>query len=255
MKPYLLCLLVFGMFGCAAGTPPPAVQPQAPSGGEVPSLQLREFELGPGDVLAVQVWRHPDLNRETEIQADGSFAYPLVGPIPAAGMGLTRLHALLTERLSEYLVDPQVTIQVKIPKSRKVYVLGEVRQPGAYLLDRPLTPAEALGLAGGFTYNAKEGKVLLMHRTATGVTPPRLLDLRLRRGKGSASAPLQPGDILYVPMSNVALVDRFFAHVATAVGSLIGVEQGVIGYPATRDILKGEESQDGVSPVVVISPQ
>ena len=255
MKPYLACLVLMGVLGCAGRTPAPAAAGGPGGAADVPPLTLREFQLGPGDVLAVQVWRHPDLNREAEIQTDGTFSYPLVGPVPAAGMGLGRLHALLTERLSEYLVNPQVTIQVKVPKSRKIYVLGEVRRPGAFLLDQPTTPAEALALAGGYTYNAKQGKVLLMHRTATGVTRPRLLDLRLVRGRGSAAAQLQPGDILYVPMSNVALVDRFFAHVATAVGSLIGVEQGVIGYPAARDIVKGKADQGGVSPVVVISPQ
>ena len=224
----------------------------------VPKLQLSEFIVGPGDSLEIQVWRHPDLTRAIEVQSNGIVAYPLVGNVKVAGMNLTDFQQLITKHLSEYIVNPQVTVQVRLPKSQKVFVLGEVRRPGVYLLDNPMTALEAITQAGGFTLDAKKRKIFLVRQKQGGTSEPVFLDIdSTLKGKDmEQNVTLQKGDILYIPPSNLAQTDRFFRHLATALGPIVTLEQGIVLYPNVENVLTGKEATGitTVSPVVVISP-
>ena len=224
----------------------------------VPKIQLTEFVVGPGDSLEVQVWRHSDLTRVIEVQTNGIISYPMVGNIKVAGMGLVDFQNLLTQRLSEFIVNPQVNIQVRTPKSHKIFILGEIRRPGVYLLDSPMTALEAIALAGGFTLDAQKRKVLLVRQQKGGVYEPIGLDInKAMEGKDmEQNVSLQRGDILYVPPSNLALTDRFFRHLATALGPIVTLEQGIVLYPQVENVVTGKETTGitTVAPVVVISP-
>ena len=224
----------------------------------VPKIQLTEFVVGPGDSLEVQVWRHSDLTRVIEVQTNGIISYPMVGNIKVAGMGLVDFQNLLTQRLSEFIVNPQVNIQVRTPKSQKIFILGEVRRPGVYLLDSSMTALEAIALAGGFTLDAKKRKVLLVRQQKSGVFEPIGLDInKAMEGKDmEQNVTLQRADILYVPPSNLALTDRFFRHLATALGPIVTLEQGIVLYPQVEKVVTGKEATGvtTVAPVVVISP-
>ena len=224
----------------------------------VPKVQLSEFIVGPGDSLEIQVWRHPDLTRAIEVQSNGVIAYPLVGNLKVAGMNLTDFQRLITQHLSEYIVNPQVTVQVRLPKSQKVFVLGEVRRPGVYLLDNSMTALEAIAQAGGFTLEAKKGKVFLVRQKQGGASEPVFLDIdSTLKGKDmEQNVTLQRGDILYVPPSNLALTDRFFRHLAIALGPIVTLEQGIVLYPQVENVVTGKETTGitTVAPVVVITP-
>jgi len=153
-----LCVLIL-LAGCATSV---KEQEGGPVAETVPPIRLSEYIIGPGDVLQVQVWRHPDFSSTVKVQPNGVVSFPLVGDIMVTDMGLTEFRDLLAQRLDKYVVDPQVSVQVATSLSNKFYVLGEVRKPGIFVLDEPKTISEAIMFAGGFTYNAKKTEVVLM---------------------------------------------------------------------------------------------
>ncbi len=129
------------------------------------------YRIGPGDVLQVTVWDHPELTipagsfRDPEssgqqIGDDGNLYYPYVGVIHAAGMTAPELRVVLTEKLSAYIQNPQLDVRVVAYRSQKVYVVGEVNTPGVLALDDvPLMVADAISLSGGLTEAAYKSGV------------------------------------------------------------------------------------------------
>jgi polysaccharide export outer membrane protein len=125
-----------------------------------------EYLIGPGDVIQVIVWDHPELTipagsfRDAEtsgqqVGEDGYMYYPYVGMIKAEGMNVAALRDVLTDRLSRYIQNPQLDVRVIGFRSKRVYVVGEVQTPGVLPLnDLPMTIADAISLSGGLTPNA-----------------------------------------------------------------------------------------------------
>src|SRR5256885_1391576 len=154
-----LCWLVVGMWvaGCPSLPPlpppaPPAVPEVVPPARQGPSA---EYTLGPGDVLRITIYGHGDLPPEVVLSSDGSFTYPFIGPVQAAGLTVPQLTAAMARRLAEgYLVDPQLTIAVTQYSSQQVYVLGAVKAPGVQTLKRHTTLLELIAAAGGPTPEA-----------------------------------------------------------------------------------------------------
>jgi polysaccharide export outer membrane protein len=230
-----------------------------PESAPVPPLTLSEYIVGPGDVLEVNVWRHPDISTSVTVQSNGMITYPLIGDIMASEMSLFDFRDILIGKLDHYIVNPNVRIQVTVPKSNKIYVLGEVHSPGVYALDTPKTVSEAIALAGGFNHNAKRNGSILMRKSTEGTLQHVPIDIAgIMQGKeGFQDFYLQRGDILYVPLSNVALADRFFVHLSAALSPLLGVQQLVIGIPAFKDVVTqrfGEFDDEEVSQPIVVIP-
>ncbi|MFT4564680.1 MAG: polysaccharide export outer membrane protein [Gammaproteobacteria bacterium] len=129
------------------------------------------YVIGAGDVLQIIVWDHPELTipagsfRDAEtsgqqVGEDGYLYYPYVGMVKASGMNIAALRDVLTDKLSTYIQDPQLDVRVVAFRSKRVYVVGEVEQPGVLpLRDIPLTIADAISLSGGLTENAHKGGV------------------------------------------------------------------------------------------------
>ena len=130
------------------------------------AVRREEYMIGPGDVVQVTVWDHPELTipagsfRDAEtsgqqVGEDGYMFYPYVGMVKAAGMNVAALRDVLTDRLSRYIQDPQLDVRVVDYRSKRVYVVGEVRKPGVLKLDDlPMTIADAISLSGGLTPTA-----------------------------------------------------------------------------------------------------
>jgi polysaccharide export outer membrane protein len=130
------------------------------------AVRHEEYLIGPGDVVQVTVWDHPELTipagsfRDAEtsgqqVGEDGYMFYPYVGMVKAGGMNIAALRDVLTEKLSRYIQSPQLDVRVVAYRSKRVYVVGEVNQPGVLPLDDlPLTIADAVSLSGGLTPNA-----------------------------------------------------------------------------------------------------
>ncbi len=130
---------------------------EKPSGAQV-------YRVQPGDLLEVSVWREPDLQREVLVQPDGNFSFPLAGDFVAQGKSVTELRRELRRRLAGYVPDLVVTVTVKKASGNRMYVLGQVEQPGEFVMDRPVDVMQALSMAGGTTAYASLNAIKVLRR-------------------------------------------------------------------------------------------
>ena len=123
----------------------------------------KEYTLGPEDVIEIQIWDNKDLDRTVEVSQDGSFTFPLIGKVHTAGLSVFELENLIKKRLADgYIAAPHVTVFVVKYQSRKVFLLGEVKNPGNYVLKGKTHILELISMAGGFT--DKSGRIIKIVR-------------------------------------------------------------------------------------------
>ncbi len=116
---------------------------------------IGEYTIGAGDVLLIMVWGHEDLTKEVVVSEEGKFSFPLIGELEAARLTAKEVETKLVRLLSDgYVINPYVTVRVKGYKSKRVYVLGQVRSPGTYSLDKETSLIEIISRAGGVTDGA-----------------------------------------------------------------------------------------------------
>ena len=163
------------------------------------------YKIGPGDHLAITVWDHPELVMPVttmtgatatvasslpagySVSADGRIQFPYAGDFVVAGLTTQQARDLLVERLAHYIKQPEVTLRVLNFRSQRIYVDGEVKQPGIVSIDDlPLTLPEAINRAGGvtplgdqsrvsLTRNGKTYWINLPQLTASGIDPTRIM--------------------------------------------------------------------------------
>lgn len=164
-----------------------------------------EYRLGRNDVLDVVVYDHPELSSAraemgrsagTTVRKDGAIHLPVVGAIPAAGLTLTEFEDKLREAVARYVVAPHVTVEILRHESQKFFVLGQVKQPGAFPVDGDTTLLEGLGLAGGLDPMANLEAATVIR--AGELLPINLADI-VRRGDTSRNVYMRGGDVVFVP--------------------------------------------------------
>jgi polysaccharide export outer membrane protein len=178
--------------------------------------QNPDYLIGAKDVLAINVWNEPNLSGKFTVEADGSFTFPLIGRIKAAGFTLREFEADLKKRLGEgYLKRPQVSVAVEENRSQMVFVIGEVRQAGTYALTGHMTLIEALARAGSTTTSAGSEAIIVRAspgKTAQGpVLPDQAKDAevikvrleRLQEGGVSENVLLRDGDTIFIPRAEM----------------------------------------------------
>ncbi|RTQ98750.1 polysaccharide export protein [Halomonas nitroreducens] len=190
-----------------------------------------EYRIGPGDVLSIIVYDHPELtipagaertpeDTGNRVRPDGTMFYPYVGRLQVAGKTLEEVRRLLTSRLSSVLTDPQVEVGVAAFRSQKVYVSGAVQAPGMVPIDiEPLTILDAISEVGGALPNADWHNVLL---TRQGREERLSLFNLLRGGDLTQNRLLRDGDILHIPTSenqNVVVLGQVLRPGAIALGN------------------------------------
>src|SRR5208282_1615111 len=119
-------------------------------------------------VLAVNVWKEPDISRSVPVRSDGKISLPLVGELQASGQTPQQLEQEITKRLQNYISEPEVTVIVTDSKSQKVNILGMVSRPGAYLLTSSTTVLDAVAMAGGFKDFAKQKSIYVLRQAPDG---------------------------------------------------------------------------------------
>lgn len=150
----------------------------------------RIYKLGVGDRLRVTVYNEIDLSGEFDVGPAGTVNLPLIGEVAAQGRTIPEVEDAAEELfLQGYLKSPSVSIEVL--NYRPFYILGEVNSPGSYPFVNGMTVLNAVALAGGFTYRASEGSVLLKREGATAEVSVAI------------DTPVLPGDVLTVE-------ERFF---------------------------------------------
>lgn len=192
------------------GTSAPTAQGTPPKGAAAPTVNASpNYVVGPNDRLRIAVWNQNDVSGEYVVSADGTFTFPLVGEVKAAGLTLAKLESELKQLLANgFFRNPQVTAAVIEYKSRRIFVMGAVRQPGAVPLTREMTLIEVLAQAGSTTPDAADHVFILHSPTAEGPILPgqdtsanvKRIDLReLNAGQLPEAVTVQDGDTIYVP--------------------------------------------------------
>lgn len=176
------------------------------------AAQVTHYLVGPHDVLAVSVYDQPDLTGKYAVEADGTFTFPLVGRVKVGGLPLRDIEQLLRQELANgFLRNPQVSVAVEQYRSQRVFVVGEVRTPGAYPLTGDMNVIEVLARAGSTTDSASGHVLIVRPRPSRPVEGPTLpnaqtdaevieIDIEaLQSGKRAQNAQLQHNDTIVVP--------------------------------------------------------
>ena len=126
------------------------------------------FIIGSDDVLSINVWKEPEITRSIPVRSDGKISLPLVGEIQAAGRTPLQLEEAITDKLRNYISDPQVTVIVQQINSQKFNILGQVQKPGSYPLTQSTTVLDAIANAGGLRDFAKKKSIYILRASANG---------------------------------------------------------------------------------------
>jgi polysaccharide biosynthesis/export protein len=126
------------------------------------------FVIGADDVLAINVWKEPDISRSVPVRSDGKITLPLVGELQAGGETPRQLQQEIATKLQNYISEPEVTVMVQEVRSQRFNVLGQVTKPGSYLISNSATVLDAIAIAGGFRDFAKKKSIYVLRPTAGG---------------------------------------------------------------------------------------
>lgn len=174
-----------------------------------PPAPPASYLVGAQDVLMITSYDQPDLTGKFTVETDGTFTYPFIGRVQVAGMTLREVEAALKKQLVDrgFFMNPEMTVAVDQYRSQKIYVVGEVRTPGAYMLSGDIRLVEALALAGS-TLPTASGEVVIVHASDQSVVveEPTLdpekgvrVDLReLENGDRAQNVRLRNGDTIFV---------------------------------------------------------
>ena len=191
----------------AASTPAPAVitpalAPRTPVVVRDSSKidMSKEYLIGPEDVLDVQVWKNcPDLCRTMPVRPDGKVSMPLVNDVQAAGLTPMELRQQLTEHLSEFVPNPEVSVIVREVHNVKVAVVGAVKVPGDYELKSPATVLELIARAQGLTEFANRDKVVVLRQNGDTTTRIPFNYRKVAEGHDQDNFYVRAGDVIVVP--------------------------------------------------------
>lgn len=126
------------------------------------------FVIGTDDVLAVNVWKEPDISRSVPVRSDGKISLPLVGEVQASGQTPRQLEKEISAKLQNYISEPDVTVIVQEIKSQRFNILGQVIKPGSYTLINPTTVLDAIALSGGFRDFARQKAIYVLRQNLDG---------------------------------------------------------------------------------------
>ena len=158
------------------------------------------YVIGPGDILAVNIWKEPELSKESAVRLDGKISLPLVNDVKAAGLTCAELRERLIGRYKNYVEIPEVSVTIVESRSKKVYVLGKINQPGEYTLQKDMTIVQALSLAGGLDEWANRSDIRLI-REIDGTEKTFRVDYdAIVSGQDlSQNIQLRPDDTIFLP--------------------------------------------------------
>jgi len=223
-----------------------------------------DYRVGPQDVLSVTVWDHPELTipageyRPAElagnlVNSSGDIFFPYAGKIKVAGLTVSQVRELITQRIKKYVVKPQLDVRVVAYRSQKVNVVGEVNKAGFVpLTDVPLTLVDAINQAGGYNQEADLENVSVSRK---GNLHKFNLLAFYDDGDTSQNMLLQDGDIVHIPdrsqkkvfvMGEVRKPSAFLMHkgrmsLAEAISAAEGFEPTAAN-PGKIYVIRGSEA-------------
>lgn len=184
----LLLVTAIGLLVMGSAVAQEDKQPRAP------------YTINPGDLLEISVWKELDLQRQVLVRPDGAFSFPLCGDIVAEGRTVEDIRQELTFRLQAYIPDLVVTVTVAEIHGNKIYVIGQVKTPGVFIVNPRVDVIQALSIAGGLTPFAQQNNIKILRRRNGKQT---ILNFRygdIVKGQNLAqNTLLEVGDVVLVP--------------------------------------------------------
>ena len=196
----ILALMILSVGTTHAGEPV-KVAPPAEIGGRARMIfpEGYQYRVGIEDVLFISVWRDADLTKEVPVRPDGRISLPLINDVLAAGLTTEELGTAIEERLKEFLTNPSVTVIVREVNSLKVYLLGEVTNPGPITLRSETRLLQAISIAGGVTPFGGRNGVLIYRKEPLGEKVIKVSYKDIVKGKSPEdNIVLEAGDTIVV---------------------------------------------------------
>jgi polysaccharide biosynthesis/export protein len=253
-------------------SPAPAPKAESPAPASVASTL---YTVGPQDVLTITVFEQPQLTARYEVEADGTFAFPLIGRIKALGLSLRAVEDEVRNRLSRgYLKNPQLTVAIDQYRSQQIFMMGEVQRPANLQFTGSMSLIEALARAGTMTERAGPEALIIRPRPGGGAIDPVQIargggshdaevirvDLQtLQRGALTQNIQLRGGDTVFVPRAATVFVSgqvkapgEYVVRREMTVRQVLALAGGVTDRGSNRRIqimrrLEGEERTTGAS--------
>lgn len=165
---------------------------QAQSSQVPENYENEQYKVGSGDLLKITIFNQEELSGEYSINGTGQIALPLIGDINTKDLTVKQVEQGIANKLKpDYLLNPRVNVQVL--NYRPFYILGEVKEPQSYPYVDGMTYLNAVAIAGGFTYRAKEDHVMVVR-----MKDPKKTQIRLNMDER-----VMPGDVIHIE-------ERFF---------------------------------------------
>jgi polysaccharide export outer membrane protein len=180
--------------GCSTSSLPPA-----PAKAAKPDYR---YQLGPGDLLEINVWRNPELSAKVPVRPDGKITTPLIEDLEAVGKSPAELAREIEQRLAKYIRDPSVTVLVTNfvgNSTEQVRVVGQAARPSALPYKQNMTLLDVMIAVGGITeFAAGNRAVLIRQSEGNKQYSVRLKDL-IKGGDVTANVEVLPGDVIMIP--------------------------------------------------------
>ncbi len=165
---------------------------------------IREYVIGPRDLLEIKVFELPEFDQTVRVSEDGSITLPLVGNVQVGGLTKDKAEEKLSELLQKYVKKAQVSIFIKEYQSSRVAIIGAVEKPGMYELVGRQTLLQMISQAGGFKDSAAN-EIYVLREGQDGTTASINIDLEdlLINGNQNLNIPIQPNDVINVPIDKL----------------------------------------------------
>lgn len=191
-----------------------------------------EYIMSPGDELQIYVLDHPDISSTRAnsdstylVRPDGKVDFPLIGSVDTTGKSVSKFTEELKTRLSEYIINPDITVNVKTLGTTRVLVLGQVRNQGMHELKKSHRVVDALAAAGGFSEkSAKKNLYLIRNMKEDNI---QLINMRafLKKGDVSQNVVLNEGDVLYLTSNHKLTFGTVFGMVSSIISSWNNIDE------------------------------
>jgi len=189
------------------------VAPVALSGQQEEPSFVKEYRIGPKDLLEITVFELPELNQTVRVSEDGTITLPLLGAVKIDGLTKDELEQRISSLLEEkYLKNPRVSVFIREYQSKLVAVIGAVENPGMYELIGRFTLLQMISKAGGFKESASD-EIFVLRDGEKGETTSIAINLDdlMINGNPKLNIPLQPNDVINVPVDKLMSVYVFGA--------------------------------------------
>ena len=164
------------------------------------NVLIKDYKIGAGDELNINVWKEADLNLESaRVRIDGKVTFPLLGDLQAVGLTPMALKEKIEIELNKFVESPTVTVTLLNSGSQRFYILGEVATTGEYPIIKNLTVMQAFALAGGFTEWASKKEILLLRNENNKKITIKIDYRDIVKGDFSKNIPIQADDTIVVP--------------------------------------------------------